>query len=60
MDVERFGVTDVVRPPHPIDELAPGEYPAHIAQQVLQQVEFLERQPDPDADATAWRTVQTR
>jgi len=42
--VQRLGVADVVRAPHPVDQLATGEHPADIAQQILEQVELLERQ----------------
>src|SRR5699024_11301526 len=33
--VERLGVADVVRAPHPFDQLLAGEYPAGVAQQEL-------------------------
>ena len=42
--VEGLGVADVVRAPHPVDQLAAGEHPAGVAQEHLEQLELLERQ----------------
>ena len=46
MHVKGFGVADIVRTPDAVDELTPGEHPAGIAHQILEQVEFLEWQGD--------------
>src|SRR6478735_978886 len=45
VDVQRLGVSDVVGAPHPVDELTAGEHPAGVAQEHLQQLELLEREP---------------
>ena len=43
MDIEGLGVPDVVRAPHAIDDLSPSEHAARVADEQLEQVEFLER-----------------
>ena len=42
MHVQGLGVADVVRAPDPVDELHPGQHPAHVTQQHLEQLELLE------------------
>src|SRR5207302_7641832 len=41
VDVQRLGVPDVVAAPDPVDELSPGEHPARITKQELEQLELL-------------------
>jgi hypothetical protein len=41
--VERLRVAKVVRSPHPVDELAAGEHTAGVAQEQLEELEFLQR-----------------
>jgi hypothetical protein len=43
VDVEGLGVADVVRTPDAVYQLHPGEHPAGVAQQHLQQLELLQR-----------------
>src|SRR5215203_3379063 len=42
VDVEGFGVADIVGAPHPVNQLAAGQHPACVAQQKLQELELLE------------------
>ena len=42
MDIERLGVANIIGAPDAVNELAAGKYAAGVAQQVLQEVEFLE------------------
>ncbi len=44
VDVEGLGVADVVRTPDAVDERLPGQHPAGVAHQQLQQFELLQRQ----------------
>ena len=44
MYVKGFGVTDVVGAPDAVDQLSAGQHPAGVAEQVLEEVELLERQ----------------
>src|SRR4051794_17478522 len=45
VDVEGLGVADVVGAPDAVDELAAGEHPSGVAQEHLEELELLERQP---------------
>src|SRR3954447_11586938 len=45
VDVEGLGVPDVVRAPEPVDQLSAGEDAAGVAQEQLEQLELLQRQP---------------
>ena len=45
MHVQGLGAADVVSVSDPVDQLAAGEDPAGVAQQQLEQLELLERQP---------------
>ena len=44
VDVEGLGVADVVGAPDAVDQLAAGEHAAGVAQEVLEQLELLERE----------------
>ena len=41
--VQGLGVADVIGAPHPVDELPAGEHPPAVAQEVLQEIELLQR-----------------
>ena len=43
MHIERLRVTEVVAPPHPVDQLATSQHTAGVAEEQLEQFEFLQR-----------------
>src|SRR5699024_7983294 len=46
VDIQGLGVADIIGTPDAVDELTAGEHTAGVAQEVFQQVEFLQRHVD--------------
>src|SRR5262245_55647190 len=42
VDVQRLGIADVVRSPHPVDQLHPREHASGVAEQHLEQLELFQ------------------